>query len=177
VHPGVERRVEVLVAHLKSKLPTPLDPEDREPLEPGDGDTLGSALSTIRRAAEAAAERRVQAVIAWHPDRLHRSLVELERFIERIERHRIDVHTVPAGDVDLSTPVGRMFARQLGTFARYESEHRGERAAAGAPRPRPPGPLGRRAPPLRLRPAARRRRATRPRRHPCRRPRRSESDP
>jgi predicted extracellular nuclease len=49
----------VLVAHLKSKLPTRLDPPDREPLHAGDADALGSALSTIRRAAEAAALRLV----------------------------------------------------------------------------------------------------------------------
>jgi hypothetical protein len=59
VHPGAERHVEVLVAHLKSKLPTRLDPPDREPLHAGDADALGSALSTIRRAAEAAALRLV----------------------------------------------------------------------------------------------------------------------
>lgn len=59
VHPGVAQRVDVLVAHLKSKLPTRLDAEDLAPLDAGDADALGSALSTIRRAAEAAALRLV----------------------------------------------------------------------------------------------------------------------
>jgi site-specific DNA recombinase len=72
----------------------------------------------------------VTAVIAWHPDRLHRSLKELEEFITVIETNQVEVHTVAAGDLDLSTPVGRMVARQLGTFARYESEHRSQRVAA-----------------------------------------------
>src|SRR5687767_7895555 len=72
----------------------------------------------------------IDAVIAWHPDRLHRSPQELEEFIAILDVHGVDVHTVTAGLVDLSTPIGRMIARQLGTFARYESEHRSERIKA-----------------------------------------------
>lgn len=72
----------------------------------------------------------VDVVLAWHPDRLHRSLRELEEFIAAIDQHDVDVVTVTAGDIDLSTPIGRMIARQLGTFARYESEHRSERVKA-----------------------------------------------
>lgn len=71
------------------------------------------------------------AVAAWHPDRLHRSIRELEEFISLLDAYSIDVFTVTAGDVDLATPIGRMIARQLGTFARYESEHRSERSVAG----------------------------------------------
>jgi hypothetical protein len=37
-----------------------------------------------------------------------------------------------AGPLDLSTPSGRMVARQLGAVARYESEHRSERVRAAA---------------------------------------------
>jgi len=67
------------------------------------------------------------AVIAWHPDRLHRSPLELEEFITIVEAHRVTVETVQAGQWDLSTPSGRLVARQLGSVARYESEHRGQR--------------------------------------------------
>lgn len=73
----------------------------------------------------------IHAVLAWHPDRLHRSLKELEEFIAAVDKHSVEVFTCTAGDVDLSTPIGRMIARQLGTFARYESEHRSERSVAG----------------------------------------------
>ncbi|WP_405159806.1 recombinase family protein [Nocardia sp. NBC_01499] len=69
----------------------------------------------------------VDFVIAWHPDRLHRSPAELERFIEIVERRRVEVQTVKAGHWDLATPSGRMVARQLGAVARYESEHKAER--------------------------------------------------
>ncbi|WP_378734858.1 recombinase family protein [Nocardia brasiliensis] len=89
----------------------------------------------------------IDAVIAWHPDRLHRSPAELERFIEIVERWRVEVRTVKAGHWDLTTPSGRMVARQLGAVARYESEHKSDRATrerqqradigqwAGGPRP------------------------------------------
>jgi site-specific DNA recombinase len=69
----------------------------------------------------------VTLVTAWHPDRLHRSPIELEQFIAVVERAGIDVETARAGALDLSTPSGRMVARQLGVVARYESEHKSDR--------------------------------------------------
>jgi site-specific DNA recombinase len=69
----------------------------------------------------------VEVVLAWAPDRLHRSPRELEDFIPLVDKSGVDVVTVQAGDWDLSTPAGRMTARQLGTVARYESEHRSAR--------------------------------------------------
>ena len=70
------------------------------------------------------------AVIAWHPDRLHRRAAELERYIGVCERHGVANQTVTAGMWDLSTPSGRMSARQLGAVAAYESEHKSERLKA-----------------------------------------------
>lgn len=83
----------------------------------------------------------VQAVITWHPDRLHRSPKELERFIDLAERTRLRVETVQSGTVDLSSASGRAVARTLGAWARFESEHKSDRiqrklkqnAAAGKP--------------------------------------------
>jgi DNA invertase Pin-like site-specific DNA recombinase len=79
----------------------------------------------------------VDAVVAWHPDRLHRSPRELEDFIDLIEATRAAVATVQAGDLDFATPSGRMAARVVGAVARGESEHKsarikrqGEQAAA-----------------------------------------------
>lgn len=72
----------------------------------------------------------VDAVITWHTDRLHRSPVELEEWIEVCEPRGVEVHTVKAGPIDLATPAGRMVARQLGAVARYESEHRSMRVAS-----------------------------------------------
>ncbi|MEU4810034.1 recombinase family protein [Nocardia fluminea] len=69
-------------------------------------------------------------VIAWHPDRLHRSPLELEHFIALIERAKVSVHTVQAGAWDLSTPSGKAVAVTLSAWARYESEHKGARIKA-----------------------------------------------
>jgi DNA invertase Pin-like site-specific DNA recombinase len=70
---------------------------------------------------------RIAGVVAWHPDRLHRSPVELEQFIDVIEATGAVVATVQAGDIDLATASGRMVARIVGAVARHESEHKGER--------------------------------------------------
>lgn len=86
-------------------------------------------------------------VLAWHTDRLHRSPVELEEYIDVCGPREIPTRTVKAGDLDLSTATGRMIARQLGVQARYEVERMIERSRrardqkashgeyAGGPRP------------------------------------------
>jgi DNA invertase Pin-like site-specific DNA recombinase len=71
----------------------------------------------------------VDALLVWHTDRLHRGMKDLERFIEIAEPAGISVKTVQAGELDLSTSAGRMMARILGSVARQESEHHGERRA------------------------------------------------
>ncbi|MEV4286447.1 recombinase family protein [Nonomuraea bangladeshensis] len=70
---------------------------------------------------------RATAVLVWHTDRLHRSPVELEEYISVCEPTGVITHTVKAGPLDLSTPSGRMIARQLGAVARFESEHKSDR--------------------------------------------------
>ena len=79
------------------------------------------------RACEMIAGGEIDALLAWAPDRLHRSPRELEDFVDLIERSGAEVITVQSGRIDLSTPAGRMQARMLGSIARYESEHRSER--------------------------------------------------
>ncbi|MGH3490217.1 MAG: recombinase family protein [Actinopolymorphaceae bacterium] len=69
----------------------------------------------------------VDAVIAWHPDRLYRRPADLEELIEITERQRVTIRTVRAGELDLSTPTGRMVARILGDVARHEIEHKTDR--------------------------------------------------
>ena len=71
---------------------------------------------------------RVDAVIAWHNDRLHRSAVELEEYIEVCGA--VPTHFVKAGPLDLSTASGRMTARITGAVARHEVEHMIERQKA-----------------------------------------------
>lgn len=71
---------------------------------------------------------RVDAVLAWHNDRLHRCAVELEEYIEVCGA--VPTHFVKAGPLDLSTASGRMTARITGAVARHEVEHMIERQKA-----------------------------------------------
>ena len=82
--------------------------------------------------------RRVDAVLAWHTDRLHRDLPELEGYIEAcgVDRDGIPTYTVQGGDLDLSTSSGRMVARILAAVARQEVEHAIERIRASKERNR-----------------------------------------
>lgn len=66
-------------------------------------------------------------IVYQHPDRLHRSNAELEPFIETVEATGVKLHTVRTGDVDLTTPSGRMSARILASVARHEVEARSQR--------------------------------------------------
>lgn len=68
----------------------------------------------------------VKAVIAFHPSRLHRRPLELERYIDISEKHGALTHTCRAGLWDLSTPSGRMVARQLAAVDAYESEQKSD---------------------------------------------------
>lgn len=71
---------------------------------------------------------RINAVLVWHNDRLHRAPIELEYFIALIESKRVQIQTVQNGELDLSTPSGQMAARQVGSVAAYESKHKSARA-------------------------------------------------
>ena len=83
---------------------------------------------------------RIQAVVAWNLDRLHRQPIELEHFINLADEKRIALATV-TGDTDLSTDDGRLFARVKGAVARSEVERKSarqkraakQRAEAGTP--------------------------------------------
>jgi site-specific DNA recombinase len=79
---------------------------------------------------EALRQGLAQVVTAWHTDRIHRSPIELEEYIDICEPRGIVTHTVQTGPLDLATPAGRMIARQLGALARYESELKAARQVA-----------------------------------------------
>jgi DNA invertase Pin-like site-specific DNA recombinase len=70
---------------------------------------------------------QVDALVVWHPDRLHRSPAELEQFITIVERTGVTVASVTTGDYDLGTPEGRLTARIVGSVARKESEDKSRR--------------------------------------------------
>ncbi|QNE46288.1 hypothetical protein F1C58_04760 [Glaciihabitans sp. INWT7] len=73
------------------------------------------------RMLEAARSGHIAAVVVWNIDRLTRSPRELEDVIDLADRSGFKVANL-GGDVDLSTPSGRMNARILGNVARAETE-------------------------------------------------------
>lgn len=70
---------------------------------------------------------RIDAVVAYHNDRLHRSTRELNDFIELIELTGAAVAMVAGGEYDLTTATGRMAARIVGAVAQAETERLSER--------------------------------------------------
>ncbi|MFN2502967.1 MAG: recombinase family protein [Acidimicrobiales bacterium] len=87
----------------------------------------GKRRPAYERMLTAVEERRLDAVVTWHNDRLHRSPRELEAFIDLVERSRVRMAVVTGGDYDLTTPEGRFTARIVGAVARKESEDRSRR--------------------------------------------------
>jgi site-specific DNA recombinase len=87
----------------------------------------GKTRPGFEKMLEAMKAGEFKALLCWHTDRLYRSMKDLERLIDIAEAHRVQIRTVQGGDLDLSTSAGRMVARILGSVARQESEHKGER--------------------------------------------------
>jgi DNA invertase Pin-like site-specific DNA recombinase len=87
----------------------------------------GKVRPAYRRLLDGIDGGAYDALVVWHPDRLHRSPTELESFIDVVERTGVIVASVTAGDLDLSTPEGRLTARIVGSVARKESEDKSRR--------------------------------------------------
>lgn len=69
----------------------------------------------------------VGGLIAWHTDRLYRSIPDLSELVEICDDREIEIRTCKAGEVDLSTPSGRLSATMFASIARYEVERSAER--------------------------------------------------
>lgn len=69
----------------------------------------------------------VDAVLAWAPDRLYRSMNELEAYLDASEAHGTPTYTARGGNVDFSTPNGRFTARMAAAIAVHESDQKSER--------------------------------------------------
>jgi DNA invertase Pin-like site-specific DNA recombinase len=87
----------------------------------------GKSRPAWERTLEAVEGRKVDIVVAWHMDRMTRSMLELERLIVLAEQTGVGVATA-TGDIDLTTDTGRMVARILSAVARAEVERKGARA-------------------------------------------------
>lgn len=73
---------------------------------------------------------RIDAVVAWHPDRLYRRIRDLMDVVDVVDAAGAEVATVQAGAVDLATPNGRLVAKIGAAVAEHESEHKAERTKA-----------------------------------------------
>lgn len=87
----------------------------------------GVVRPQYRAMLDAVRAGEVGGVIAWHTDRLHRRTSELEELVNIAEAHNLQIQTVSAGTIDLSSASGRMVARMLGAAAQHEVEHSRER--------------------------------------------------
>lgn len=95
-----------------------------------DNDTSATSGKPRKRFTELLADLEagtIGAIIAWHPDRLYRRAVDLLPLTEICKATNAQIATVTAGDLDLSTPTGRMLAGILAQIATYEGEHKSER--------------------------------------------------
>jgi len=104
-----------------------------EPVEIWDNDVSAYKTSRPRPGYQelcaGIASDRWDALLIWHPDRLHRDNTELEGFISLTEGWTgvTNIRNVHGGEFDLSTPGGRRTARILGAVAQAESEEKAER--------------------------------------------------
>lgn len=69
----------------------------------------------------------IDAIICWHPDRLYRRVVDLGVLVDVCKRTDVQIATVRAGNIDLSTPTGRLIAGLLAQVATYEGEAKSDR--------------------------------------------------
>lgn len=90
--------------------------------------TTGKRRPGFERAIAGAASGEFDALVAWHTDRLVRKTADLERVIAT----DVDVFTVTAGEMDLSSPAGRAVARTVVAWSNYEGEQKAERQKAAA---------------------------------------------
>jgi DNA invertase Pin-like site-specific DNA recombinase len=73
---------------------------------------------------------RYDVLMTWHPDRLYRRVRDLVDLLGIAERRSLRIAAVQAGDLDLSTPAGRMVASLVGSVAEYEVAHKADRQRA-----------------------------------------------
>lgn len=89
--------------------------------------TSGKPRPEYRRMLADIERGDIDGVVVWSPDRLYRRAADLETLVPVIERHEVQVRTVKAGDLDLTSAYGRMIARILGAIATGEGEVKAER--------------------------------------------------
>ena len=72
-------------------------------------------------------EHRVDAVVAWHLDRLHRQPIELEQFVQVCRAADVEDLATVHGEVNLGSGSGLLVARIVGAVAAEESDAKSRR--------------------------------------------------
>ncbi|WP_181397250.1 recombinase family protein [Cryobacterium arcticum] len=89
--------------------------------------TSGKPRPAFNRLLKLVEDGTVETIVVWHADRLYRKLSDLVEITKVAQVSGLKILTVQAGELDLSTPTGRLVAGLLGSVATYEGEHRTER--------------------------------------------------
>lgn len=87
----------------------------------------GKPRPEYRRMLKAIEHGEVDVIVAWAPDRIYRRLADLEELIAIVDKRNVAIRTVKAGEFDLSTGMGKMLARILGSVAQGEGDIKAER--------------------------------------------------
>lgn len=87
---------------------------------------------------KAAARREFDVVMAWHIDRLGRSLLDLLNTLEELHKLGRDVYLHQQG-IDTTTPMGKLMFSVSGAFAEFERSMLAARTRAGLARARAAG--------------------------------------
>jgi DNA invertase Pin-like site-specific DNA recombinase len=87
----------------------------------------GKKRPAYRRLLDDIKDGRVDAVVCWNVDRLHRQPRELEEFIDVCHAAGVSNLASVTGDIDLSTHDGQFTARILGAVSRKASDQASQR--------------------------------------------------
>lgn len=87
----------------------------------------GKPRPDYRRMLKAVERGDIDVIVAWAPDRIYRRMADLEELITIIDKRNVTIRTVKAGEFDLSTGMGKMIARILGSVAQGEGDIKSER--------------------------------------------------
>jgi len=74
----------------------------------------------------------IDGILVWHTDRLYRRMADLVTLVQTVKERKIQIYSVKAGDVDLSTANGILNAEIMGAVAGHEVRHKSERQIAKA---------------------------------------------
>lgn len=122
-HLGVDRQREDCIALAKQ-----LDWEIAETYVDNDvSATSSKARPAYTRMLTEIDAGDIDAIIAWHPDRLYRKVTDLTGLVDVCKRNNTQIATARAGSIDLTTPTGRLVAGLLAQVATYEGEAKSDR--------------------------------------------------